>query len=214
MSKFCGNCGLQLDDNAKVCGNCGTPLANNRGVLENSVPKIDFVDPEVKEKNKKKFTLIFIGIVLIVVALIAINIISGFFGFKGTVRKIMNAYENYDLDAITTMSSELYYYMDDESYENNYFANIIANDLENFETQVGHKYKLSYKITDSYEMSEHRYKDLLDTLSSYEEFDESIISKVMVAEIEVTAKGDGKKTKQLNLTLSKENGSWKLLYLN
>lgn len=26
MSKFCGNCGAKLEDDARVCGNCGTPL--------------------------------------------------------------------------------------------------------------------------------------------------------------------------------------------
>lgn len=26
MSKFCGNCGAQLEDSVKVCGYCGTPF--------------------------------------------------------------------------------------------------------------------------------------------------------------------------------------------
>lgn len=37
MSKFCGNCGSQLDDSVKVCGYCGTPC--NSGVSVEKVTK-------------------------------------------------------------------------------------------------------------------------------------------------------------------------------
>lgn len=153
--------------------------------------------------------------IVVVIAIIAINIISGFVGYKGAVRKIMNAYEDYDLNTIVSMSSELYYCMDNENYADDYFGNIISNDLGNFENQVGHKYKLTYEITDNYVMPEHKYQNLLDTLSYYDEFDSDIISKVMVVELDVTAReGRDNLTIHLELTLTKENGSWKLLYMN
>lgn len=213
MSKFCGNCGTQLDDSAKVCGNCGTPLETNTATNA-TIPGISYVDPERKAKMKKKVKLFASLAVIVVVAVIAINIISGFVGYKGAVRKIMNAYEDYDLNTIVSMSSELYYFMDDESYADDYFGDIISNDLDSFENQVGHKYKLTYEITDSYKMSDHKYEDLLDTLSYYGDFDADIISKVMIVEVDVTAKeGRDSMTIELKLTLTKEDGSWKLLYL-
>lgn len=52
MSKFCGNCGAQLDDAAKVCGNCGTPLELNN-TANASIPGINYVDPEKRRKQRK-----------------------------------------------------------------------------------------------------------------------------------------------------------------
>lgn len=214
MAKFCGNCGAKLDDSAKVCGNCGIHLENNK-ITNASIPGVSYVDPEQKAKMRKKIKLFAVLAVGIIIAIITINIVSGFVGYKGAVRKIMNAYEEYDLNTIVSMSSDFYYFMDDESYAEDYFADIISDDLDNFEEQVGHKYKLNYEITDTYEMSEHKYEDLLDTLSYFGDFDADIITKVMIVEIEVTAK-DGKDsmTMELQLTLTKEDGSWKLLYMN
>ena len=214
MSKFCGNCGAQLDDFAKVCGNCGTPFETDKTVNA-YIPGISYVDPEKKAKTKKKIKLAAIIAVFVVIAIIAINIVSGLVGYKGAVRKIMNAYKNYDLNTIVSMSSDLYYFMDNESYADDYFEDIISNDLDNFENRVGHKYKLTYEITDSYDMSEHKYEDLLNTLSDYGDFDADVISKVKIVEVDVTAKGgNGSMTTELKLTLTKENGSWKLLYMN
>lgn len=214
MSKFCGNCGTRLEDTAKVCGNCGTILETNK-TTNVSIPGISYVDPEKKAKTKKNVKLFTSLIVVIFIAIITCDIVSGFVGYKGVVRKIMNAYEDYDLNTLVSMSSELYAYMDDENYADDYFGDFIASDLNDYETMIGHKYKLSYEITDSYELSEHKYEDLLDTLSYYGDFDSDIISKVMIVEVDVTVKeGNQSMTTKLQLTLTKEDDAWKLLYLN
>ena len=214
MSKFCGNCGTQLDDSAKVCGNCGMPLECAQ-INNSSIPGISYEDPEKKAKTKKLVKLVATLLVVVIVIIVALKILSGFIGYKGAVRKIMNAYEDYNINKIVSMASDLYYTMENEDYVEEYFSEIIANDLDYFEDRVGHKYKLSYEITDSYKLSEHKFEDLLDTLSYYDDFDADIISKVMMVEIEVTAKeGRDSMTTDLRLTLTKEDGSWKLLYLD
>lgn len=213
MSKFCGNCGAKLDDAAKVCGSCGTPLETGKTTAA-SIPGIEYADPEKKAKTKKRMKWILGVAVVIVVAVIAINIVSGFVGYKGAVRKIMNAYEDYDVEAIVAMSSDMYFYRSDDSYADEYFGGIIADDLNNFENQVGHKYKISYEITDSYEMAKHNYEDLLNSLSQYGDFDADTISKIRLVELDVTAKGEERMTTHVVLTLTKENGSWKILYIS
>ncbi len=214
MARFCGNCGSAVDDNAKVCGSCGTPLEANNKVVS-KIPGVQYIDPEKKAKTAKKVKTFFGLAALIIVAVIVFNIVSGFVGYKGAVRKIMNAYEDYDIDTIVSMSSDYYYCMTDENYVEEYFGDIISEDLDDFEEYSGHNYKFSYEITDSYKMAEHKLDDLLDSLSYYEEFDADIIDKVMVVEIEVVAKSKNNNyTKDLTLTLTKESGSWKLLYLN
>lgn len=212
MSKFCGNCGTKLDDTAKVCGNCGTPLEIEKPVV--STPEFKYVDPEKQAKTKKKIKL-FAGLaVIVIIAIIAVNIISGFVGYKGAVRKIMKAYEDYDLEEIVSLSSDLYYFMDNDSYAESYFAQIITNGLDTLEANAGHKYKFSYEITDSYKMSDHKYENLLDSLANYGDFDPDIIEKVLIVELELTADGNVTSTTHLTLTLTKEDGSWKLLYMN
>ena len=213
MAKFCGNCGTQLDDNAKICGNCGTPLTSAK-TTNASIPGVGD-DPEKKEKAKKKMTM-FLGIAAVLsVVIIALSAIISSSGYKGTVRKIMNAYKDYDVDKIVSMSSGLYDSAGKLLSADNYFGDIISDDLESFESQVGPKYKLSYEITDSYEMPKYKYESLMDTLSYYSDFDADSISKVMVVKVNVTAKKNkDSMTKKLELQLTKENGSWKLLDMN
>lgn len=209
MSGFCGNCGTPLAEGAKVCGQCGVPVPGS-----GTAAAFRYEDPEKKAKTKKTIQLVAVLAVVVVIAIIAVNVISGFVGYKGAVRKVMNAYEDYDLDTIVSLSSDLYFCMADEDYAEDYFGGIISRDLDHFEDEVGHKYKLSYKITDHYEMSEHKYQNLLDDLSWHEDFDADIISKVMIVELDVTAKeGRDSTTMKLELTLTKEDGDWKLLYI-
>ena len=219
MSKFCGNCGTQLDDNAKVCGNCGTLLTDSNNNVASSIPGIEYVAPEKKAKNKKIAKLFISGIALIAVAAIAINIVSGFVGYKGATRKIMNAYKNYDIDALVSMTSDVYFDTYDSQgidYAVQNYEYIISDDLDSFENSVGHKYKISYEIQEAYKLPERNLNNLFDSVLSYNEYMEDYgISKVMVVKIKVTAKS-GKKSSStvITLYLTKENGSWKLFRLN
>lgn len=210
---FCGNCGFQLPEDARVCGNCGTPLESITLGTTNKIAGVNYVTPEKKAKNEKRIKIVLKMVILSVVLVIVLNVASGFVGYKGVVRKIMNAYENYDMDTIMSVASDLYYCMED-SYIESYFDERIASGLDSFEEQLGHKYRLSYEITDSYTMTNHKLEELLDNLSYYEEFDVDTISKVKVVEVEVTAKGDGTLETPLELVLTKEADKWRLLYMN
>lgn len=214
MAKFCGKCGAKWNDEAKVCGQCGMLLEMNRAAAP-AVAGFGYVDPEEQTRRRKKVRT-FVGFAVVVVVVIVVaKIALGFVGYKGTVRKIMNAYEDYDLDAIASISSEVYYFMGDDSYADDYFGSVISNDLDLFEEEVGYDYKLTYEITDSYDMNKRNYDELIDGLSFYSDFDADIIEKVKVVEVEVTAKDGGDDvTMELKLTLTKENGSWKLLYIS
>ena len=214
MAKFCGNCGTQLDDSAKVCGNCGTPLATNSGNTSSLEPKFTYVDPEKKARKRKKTIIAITCAVIVVVAIITWNIISGFIGYKGAVRKVMNAYEDYDIETIVNISSDYYFFMESDDYAEEYFKEVVSSDLDNYEAQAGHDYSLSYDISESYSMSKHKYEALLDTLSYGSDFDADIISEVMVVEVAVTVEGEGSMTTTIELTLTKEDGEWRLLYIN
>lgn len=217
MSKFCGNCGAQLEDEARVCGYCGTVLNStpfNNGDVKNVPGIVSESDKEKTEKLKKHLKLGGVIAVLVIVLIIAVKVISSYTGYNGLVNKIMKAYKNYDIASVVAVSSE-YYDCFPDGVDESYFTREIGNTLDDFEERVGHKYKISYEITDSYQMSERKFEELLEDISWYtDDYDESIIDKVMIVEVKITAKeGNESLLKTLDLTLIKERGSWKVLYI-
>lgn len=209
MAKFCGNCGAPLGDSDKVCGKCGTPLDSE------SVHDLKVVDPEKQEKIKKTVKLIVGLAALILIAVVAIKVVSQYTGYNGLIRKVMNAYENYDIDTLVSLSSDMYYY-GNEDWAEYYFEYSVGDDLDSFESSVGHSYKLSYEIDETYVMSERKVDELLDGIeNTYSDFDIDVIEKVVTADITVTAKQGSKSVnRDINIIMSKEDGSWKLLYIN
>lgn len=210
MAKFCGNCGTQLEDNAKVCGNCGTPLDG----ASTNIPGLKVTDPE-KQKKMKKTVKRVVGLVLFVaVAIIGFNVVSQFTGYNGLLRKVMTAYEKYDIDTLVSLSSDMYYY-GEEDWVDYYFNYSVGNDLDSFEASVGHSYKLTYEINETYVMSDRKVDEMLSEIEySYPDFDVSIIEKVVVADLTVTAKQGSKSVNQdMNIVMTKENGTWRLLYI-
>ena len=208
MAKYCGNCGSQMDDSAKVCGNCGTPF--------DSV--IKFADPEkqkaTEEKVKRTVSICAVAVALILVVVIALKVITSFTGYNGLVRKVMNAYEKYDIDTLVSLSSDVYYYANEDWVEY-YFKYSVGDNLDELESSVGHNYKLSYEVDEIYTVSERKLKGMLEQIEyEYYGFDTDIIDKIAIADLTVTAtKGSKSKSKDVNIVMSKEDGDWKLLYI-
>lgn len=210
MAKFCGNCGAQIDDNAKVCGQCGTPVDSST-----KMSPVKIIDSERKKKHKKIFKLVIVLILIVAVAAAAINVASKFTGYNGLLRKVMSAYEGYDIDTLVSLSSDVYYYGEND-YVESYFENTVGTALDSFESSVGHSYQLSYAVNETYTMSERNADVTLEEIeNTYPDFDVSIISEIAVSDITVTAKqGSESVDKDINIVMSKEDGSWKLLYIN
>lgn len=208
MARFCGNCGAQLDDDAKVCGQCGTPIDGN-------VPGLKIVDPEKKKKMMKKVKGVIALAIVVVIAVVVVKIISGFTGTNGLVRKIMVAYGKYDIDTIVSLSSDTYYYNDYEDYVDEYFEYAVGNNIDSFESSVGHSYKMSYEVDEIYDLSQRKQDEILKSIEyAYPDFDVDIISKIAVADVTVTAKQGSKSvSRTVKITMSKEGNTWKLLYL-
>lgn len=211
MAKYCGNCGTQLEDSAKVCGQCGTPLDG----ASLPRPKVKVIDPEKQKKAKRAVKLIASLVVLVAVVSVATNVISRYTGYNGLIRKVMVAYEDYDIDTLISLSSDMYYY-GVEDWVEHYFEYTVGNSLDYFESAVGHKYKLSYEVIEIYEVSERKLSETLDTIkNTYSGFDVSMIKDIVVAEVTIVAKqGSTSVSRNINITMSKENGSWKVLYID
>lgn len=211
MAKFCGNCGAQMDDDARVCGQCETPIDGNAG----KAPEVKAVDPEKTKEMMKKVKGVITLAVVVVVAIVAVKIISGFTGTNGLVRKIMTAYAKYDIDTIVSLSSDLYYYSDAEDYVDEYFEYAVGHNLDSFESSVGHSYKMSYEVEEIYDLSQRKQDEILEDIEdTFPDFDLDIIKKIAVADVKVTAKqGSKSANKTVKITMSKEGKTWRLLYI-
>lgn len=210
MAKFCGNCGSRLEDDAKICGNCGAPLEDT-AVASRGLSVID----AKKQKKMQKIVKLIIGLVVfIVVVVTAFKVVSKYTGYNGLLRKVMNAYESYDVDTLISLASDLYYYGESDLVEE-YFEDNIGEDFDYYESILGHSYKLSYEINETYVMSERNVDKLLDEAEElYTDVDVRIIEEVVVADLTVTAKqGNESVLEDMNIVMTKEEGKWRLLYI-
>ena len=210
ISKYCGNCGAKLENSEKVCRHCGRPvdsfLTTASGVI--------VVGSNRQKKVKRTVRLIAGLIVTVIIATLSVNIASNFTGYYSLLGKILNAYEDDDIDAFVSLSSNVYYYSN-ENWVENYFENSVGFSLDFFETAVGYRYNLSYEVNEIYVMSERNKDKLIKTLEeAYPEFNTSLIEDVVVADMTVTASQDKKSTsKNIEITMTKEDGEWKILYI-
>lgn len=210
MGNFCGNCGAPLDENANVCGKCGMSVSG--GSYKGK--KVKVVNPKKQKKRGIKIKLLIAFIFIAVVAVVGLKVVSEFKGSKGLVRTVMKAYEEYDINTLVSLSSNMYTYTS-ENYAEQYLENSIGSVLDSFETKVGHKYKFSYEVTEHYDMSERKKVQILNQIElMYPDFNINSVKEMAAAEIIVTAKQDGKTADQkITVTMTKEGDSWRWLYL-
>lgn len=211
MTRFCGNCGAQLDEDDRICGQCGTPVREN----QEQVPSLKIANPEKKKKLMKMIKIVVILLIVAAIAVVGTKVVLNFTGTNGMVRKIMTAYKNYDIDSLVNMSSDMYYFSDNEDYVDQYFENAVGKNIDSFESSVGHNYKMSYKIEETYDVSQRKQSEMLKSIEIfYPNFDIDMVEKIVICTVKVTAKQGSRSTsKDVKITLSKEGKEWKLLYL-
>lgn len=211
MSKFCGNCGTQLEDDARICGQCGTPYSGDTNNKQ-QIPGINKMSLEKKRRIKFIVKLSVVAIVLIIITVIAINIISFFTGYKGAVNKAINAYKNYDIETLLTMTSDISFYGMDATQVENSISQSVSAKLDALEAEAGHDMNLSYEIIDSYKLSDRKYQEFLKYIENNYNYDSSDISEVYLVKIKVTAKGSLGQTSVTNnnLYLINEHSDWYL----
>ena len=88
----------------------------------------------------------------------------------------------------------------------------MGSSADYYENAVGHNYKLTYKILDLYDMSQRRQNEYVNSIMElYPYFSASTITAMSAAEVEITAKrGSSMVTEYKKITMSKEDGNWKL----
>lgn len=83
MSKFCGNCGAQMEDQAKVCGMCGTPFTETKQPVyqshnTNRITTQMNVLPSSISKSDGTLTVMYLGETLLLVLLGILSMVKMF----------------------------------------------------------------------------------------------------------------------------------------
>lgn len=230
MSKFCGNCGAQLDDNAVVCGYCGTALsadaapATAPGAPNTQAPKASALAGIASKlpggDNKQNIVKIGVAAVAVIIVLaLFIGIIPNFTGYKGTIRKAFNAIEENDPEKfVKLLSSTKLEQTDDASEEDieemkeaqiELYGEIFDSFLEEAEKELGGDLKISYEIIKNEKYDKDKREKFFE--EHFDDYDTDDIKAVREMKLKVTYKGDDKKkSTYVEFYVIKENGKWRL----
>lgn len=206
MAKFCGNCGMQLEDDARVCGNCGTPYESNEVTTSG-------MSPQTKKKIKKIAIISAIGVAVIIIGIISLNIVSYMTGYVRTIDTYYQAINEYNVDKALSVVSEAGMSLNTSVDYDKTFSNMISNMLDSYESQVGHDAKVSYKIVDSYKLSDRKFQNFLTKLEDDYKYDTGDISEIVCVNVKpiITGSRDSKTLPTEEMFILKEKGKW-LIY--
>lgn len=202
MSKFCENCGAEMNDNDVVCQHCG-PQAEPavEPVVENTANGTSNSANSMDTKN-----IAIIGGIAVAVIVVLIIIFSIFGGgwkkpidnyFKGMGKFNADKYEKAYVEFIADDMD-----IDDDSMEK----------MEDyFEDEYGEKIKISYKIKEKEKIK----KDDLEKVQEYVEeyYEEDVkITKGYKVKVKATIKGkDKEETNTEDMYVYKVDGKWGII---
>ena len=200
MSKFCENCGAEMEDNQVVCPNCGN------GAESAQEPISDTTSSNTTGSNSSNVKNIAIigGIALAVVVIIAIILSIFGKGWKKPIDNYFKGMQKGDLKTYTKAYPDFY----------NDKMDLDDDDMEDMkdalEDEYGEKIKITYKITKNEKIK----KDDLKKVQEYIEkvYDEDVkVSAGKELKVKSTFKGkDDSDTDTNKMYVYKINGKWKL----
>ena len=223
MSKFCGNCGTELQDGAVFCASCGqsvseTPVAPVAPVASATpvAPVVPENTPANAPKDKKKFLIpAIIAAVVAVIVVVLIFVFTGGSEPEDAVENYIDAYYNGDYDAyVDIYPDEIWEYrekeydspmMDEDEYEEEYKEDMLVE----LEEEVGKNPRVSYEIIDKEELDEDELDEIRDNLNESYNLDKDDITAAYELEVKLTLKGDdGEDIQEGTLTVYEYDGDW------
>ena len=218
MSKFCSNCGNQLDDNARFCNNCGTQIATPTPEATpvepqhttSEVPPVEPQQPAPKKPNKKKILIAAIAVIVAIGAIIGILFATGVIGGKdkksdsNTPEAVANAFMNALSDGNKDKAAQCFVsFIDEETIDEivdefMYFFTIFSN--------------ASFEIGEIEDFDDEDLEELNEELAEY---GTTKVTEAKEVEVEITYTFFGASdTSSLYLILVKHKGEWKILTLD
>ena len=202
MSKFCMQCGKEIEDDANVCVYCGS-AQNTTGAAGDGATK------------KKSFIPLIAAVVVVLLVVIVIFnlLVSG--GYKQPVDNMIKAIETGKGQYLyKTMPDFLIEYRYDDEKKSEIIDDLddsLEYVVEMLEDEYGDDIKVSYKIKDKEKIDKDDLEDLEDDIK--DTYDEKVkVSKGYELKIEMKIKGDDDKEKDTTkIKVYKIDGNWCLM---
>lgn len=204
MSKFCMQCGSQIDDNAEICSSCGAAQSN--------VTTGNEAGGATAVKKSSKAPLIAAVAVIVVVILLIFKALFGG-NYKDPIDNMFKAME-------TGKGKYLYKALPSAAFDSEEFEDMKKSEIieefdemaeyisESLEDAVGKNPKIKVKYLDKEKIDKDDLEEMEDDYK--ESTDQKIkVSKGYEVEIEVTIKGkDEKESTEMTLEVYKVDGDW------
>lgn len=190
MSKFCWNCGAEIDDNATQCSFCSAFIEDAQNVnqapqdyqpTQGYQPPQNYQQPivepyqnnvgpaPVKEKKNIDFKSIIIAFVSVVViaavAAVASTVVCNSIGFRGMIKQAAKAYANGDYQTVMAYTSGLAYPYEDLAEYNEIFGEdfeeVLGDSIDELEDKLGSVKSISVKIESQEKLSDSKTRSLI-----------------------------------------------------
>lgn len=216
MSKFCGKCGFQLDDDARVCGQCGNVVSEEVSANSSGYSSAG------KKSSKKIIVGIVATVAVITVAIIVIMNIIGSNSYKSVIDTYINSsLKTADATAVMELFPDefLSYALKKENMSRREAADELQEQLDKTVDMIDSycdDWSVSYEITDTHDSSKADIRLLSEDCEDLYGFTVSDEKEVTV-EVSVSANVDGEikdQTQDRDITLIKVGNSWYLWGIN
>ena len=204
MSKFCENCGAEMDDNQTVCPNCG----NGAQQAQEPANESTYSNTSTSNSGNIKNIAIIGGVIaaIVVVAAILINILGS--GWKKPINNYFKGMQK--ANSKTYLSAYPDFYVDKYDLENTYDDDGMEEMLDDLEDEYGEKIKITYKVKSKESIKKDDLKKVQEYIEKYYEEDVKVSAGKKV-KVKATIKGkDDSDTDTRTLYVYKIDGKWKV----
>lgn len=183
MSKFCENCGAEINDDVTVCPNCNTPV-NGAGAQAQTVVEetVKTETTSAKKTDVKKMGIIggaIAAVVVVIVALI-VSLVSG--RYKSPIKKYFKGLNKCDADTYAAA------YPDFLEYSKSIKDSYLTDQKKDDEKTYGDNVKYSYKILKKTKIEKKDLEKVKDAIK--DKYKESVkVSKGFKVKVKRTVKG-------------------------
>ena len=218
MSKFCRQCGAQLEDDAVKCEACGLELQqepenNQQSVNAEADAQPQEGAPAPKKLNNRNIAIIAAAAVVVIIVLIVALTSGG--GYKSAINNYIDVMIKGKVDKIEKLAPKEYW----EYYEDTYDKDIddVEKEAEDMveliidmlEDGYGKNIKVSYKVTKEDKLTESELNKIREGANSKYEITRKSITEGYEIDADMTIKGDDDEmTSEGSAVVVKINGSW------
>ena len=211
MSKFCNNCGAQMEDQATFCPNCGA--ANNAAPAAPKAPAANkaadvageylgkasaAVNAYIKKakKNPKILVTPAAAVAAVIVVIIILSLVFQYPGAAGAINRYYDANYEGKSGQIKNLAPEEYWDWVDDKYEidakdvKEYYDDEIKEDrVDDLEDEYGKNYKVTFKKDDQDDVKKKDLKKIAEFLKEKYDIKKDDVKAAVKVDGELVIKG-------------------------